>query len=140
MLDTPGARYGAEGAAGIINIVLKEGVELGLTGSLSFAAGTRGQYTAGGRGTLQRGPLVFNGGLDARWSDSRNADFILRQNLLANPVTFLQQDAQWDRSSRNGGVNLDLRYELEEVTTLHPFQWQPQRQRPGRAHRDDSAG
>ena len=38
VLDTPGARYGAEGAAGIINIVLKEGVELGLTGSLSRPA------------------------------------------------------------------------------------------------------
>jgi len=118
VLDTPGARFGAEGAAGIINIVLKEGVELGLTGSLSFAAGTRGQYTAGGRGTLQRGPLTFNGGLDARWSDSRSSDFILRQNLLANPVTFLQQDARSDRSSRNGGVNLDLRYQLSKQSRL----------------------
>ena len=114
VLDAPPARYSAEGAAGIINIVLKQGVELGLTGNANFAAGTRGQYTAGGRGTLQRGPVLFNGGLDLRWSDSKSSDFTLRQNLLANPVSFLQQDAQADRSSRNGGLQLDLRYELSK--------------------------
>jgi outer membrane receptor for ferrienterochelin and colicin len=55
VLEAPSARYGAEGAGGIINIVLKEGVELGLTGNLSLSGGTRGQYSANGRGTLQRG-------------------------------------------------------------------------------------
>jgi len=114
VLDAPPARYSAEGAGGILNIVLKQGVELGLTGNASFAAGTRGQYTTSGRTTLQRGPINFNGGLDARWSDSRNSDFTLRQNLLANPVTFLQQDAISDRSNRNGGLQLDLSYELSK--------------------------
>jgi outer membrane receptor protein involved in Fe transport len=118
VLEAPSARYGAEGSGGIINIVLKEGVELGLTGNLSLSAGTRGQYSASGRGTLQRGPLTFNGGLDARWSDSRSADFTLRQNLLAEPVTFLRQDASSDRSSRNGGMQLDLRYQLSKKDQL----------------------
>jgi outer membrane receptor protein involved in Fe transport len=114
VLEAPSARYGAEGSGGIINIVLKEGVELGLTGNLSLSAGTRGQYSANGRGTLQRGPLTFNAGMDARWSDSRSSDFTLRQNLLADPVTFLRQDASSDRSSRNGGMQLELRYELSK--------------------------
>ncbi len=118
ILDTPPARYSAEGSTGIINIVLKQGVELGLTGSLSLAAGTRGQYTSSGRVTMQRGPLTLNGGLNARWSDSESADFTLRQNLLANPTTFLQQDARSDRSSRNGGISLDLRYDLSERARL----------------------
>ena len=114
VLDAPPARYSAEGAGGIINIVLKQGVELGLTGNASFAAGTRNQYTASTRTTLQRGPLNFNGGLDARWSDSRNSDFTLRQNLLASPVSFLQQDAISDRSSKNGGLQLDLGYDFSK--------------------------
>jgi outer membrane receptor protein involved in Fe transport len=114
VLEAPSARYGAEGSGGIINIVLKEGVELGLTGNLSLSGGTRGQYSANGRGTLQRGPLTFNAGADARWSDSRSADFTLRQNLLADPVTFLRQDASSDRSSRNGGMQLELRYQLSK--------------------------
>lgn len=118
VLDIPPARFNAEGAAGIINIVLKQGVELGLSGSFSLAAGTRGQYTAGGRATIQRGPLVANGGLNARWSNSETSDFTLRQNLLATPTTFLRQDARSDRSSSNGGVSLDLRYDLTPKSRL----------------------
>ena len=114
VLDAPPARYSAEGAGGIINIVLKQGVELGLTGNASFAAGTRNQYTASGRTTLQRGPVNFNGGVDGRWSDSRSSDFTTRQNLLATPVSFLQQDAVTDRSTKNGGLQLDLGYELSK--------------------------
>ncbi|HEV8597797.1 MAG TPA: TonB-dependent receptor [Gemmatimonadales bacterium] len=114
VLDAPPTRYSAEGAGGIINIVLKQGVELGLTGNLNLAAGTRGQYTAGGRATLQRGPLLFNGGLDSRWGDSRTSNLTVRQNLLANPVSFLRQDASANNSSRNGGVQLDVRYELSK--------------------------
>jgi outer membrane receptor protein involved in Fe transport len=118
VLDAPPARFSAEGSTGIINIVLKEGVELGLSGSFSLAAGTRGQYTTSGRVTTQRGPLTLNGGLNARWSDSESADFTLRENLLANPTTFLQQDARSDRASRNGGISLDLRYDLSERARL----------------------
>ena len=116
VLESPGARYSAEGGGGIINIVLKEGVELGLTGNLSLSGGTRGQYSGSARGTLQRGPLTWNGGIDARWSDSKSSDFTLRQNLLANPVTFLRQDASADRSSRNGGLQFEMRYEPSKKT------------------------
>ena len=118
VLEAPPARYSAEGGAGIINIVLKEGVEVGVTGNLSLSGGTRGQYSTSGRATWQRGPLVLNGGLDARWSDSRNADFTLRQNLLATPLTFLRQDARSDRANRNGGINLDARYDFSKKSRV----------------------
>lgn len=110
-IDVPSSRFGAEGEAGIINIVLKEGVELGITGSLSLSGGTRGQRTGSGRATLQRGPWVMTGGLNARWSDSESSDFTLRQNLLATPVTFLQQDNRATRTSQSGGASIDIRYE-----------------------------
>lgn len=112
ILDAPPARYSAEGAAGIINIVLKQGVNLGITGSASLSAGTRGQRTASGRATMHRGPLMTTASLNTRWSDSRSEDFTLRQNLLADPVTFLQQDARSRSSGRSGGASLDMRYTL----------------------------
>jgi len=110
ILDAPPARFGAEGSAGIINIVLKEGVNLGMTGSLSLSAGTRGQRSSSAHASLQRGAWTGTGSLNANWSDSRNADFTLRQNLLATPTTFLQQDARSLNSSRGGGTYLDVRY------------------------------
>ena len=118
VLDHPPARYAAEGAAGIINIVLKQGVGLGTSGSVSLAAGTANQYTGSGRATVQRGKLVANGGVNGRWSDSRNSDFTLRENLVATPVTFLQQDARSNRSNQNGGASFDLRYNLSPKTRL----------------------
>ncbi|MGQ0704513.1 MAG: TonB-dependent receptor domain-containing protein [Gemmatimonadales bacterium] len=112
VLDAPPARFSAEGASGVINIVLREGVELGLTGSVAVSAGTRDQYSLTSQATLHRGKLMANGGLTARWSDMENADFTLRQNLLTSPITYLQQDARSSRSSGNGGTFVDLRYEV----------------------------
>jgi hypothetical protein len=118
VLDHPPARFSAEGSAGVINIVLKQGTELGLTGSVSLGAGTRNQYTGSGRVTLQKGKLTLNAGLNGRWSDSRNSDFTLRQNLLAEPVTYLRQDAISNRSNQNGGVYFEGRYNLSKKSRL----------------------
>ena len=118
VLEHPPARYSTEGSGSIINIVLRQGAELGLTGSVSLSGGTRNQYNASGRATLQRGGLIVNGGFNTRWSDTRNADFTLRQNLLATPVTYLQQDSRSDRSSATGGFSLDLRYNLSRRTRM----------------------
>ena len=118
VIENPSARFGAEGSAGIVNIVLKEGVELGLTGAVSLTAGTRGELTAGGRATLQRGSWVLTGGLHTRWSSLESSNFVLRQNLLAEPTTFLEQDGRSDRSNRSVGGIADVRYELSEGTRL----------------------
>lgn len=118
VLDAPPARFSAEGSAGVINIVLKQGVNLGVDGSVSLGAGTRGQRTGSGRATAHRGPILLNGHLNARWSDSENADLTLRQNLLADPITFLRQDARNWQSSRSGGGMLDGRYEFSRRSRL----------------------
>lgn len=118
VLETPPARYSAEGAGGIINIVLKEGTSLGVNGSASLSAGTRGQRSAGSRITLQRGPWTVNGGANLRWSDTDNANFTLRQNLLATPTTFLQQDARSTTTNRGGGGSMDIRRTLSPRSRL----------------------
>lgn len=118
VIENPSARFGAEGAGGIINIVLKEGVELGLTGSVSLTAGTRGERSGGGRATLQRGRWTLTGGLNSRWSSVESSNFTLRQNLLADPTTFLEQDGRSDQVSRSVGGMADVRYELSEGTRL----------------------
>ena len=115
VMENPSARYDAEGTGGIINLVLKEGVELGLSGSVFANAGTRGQYGLGGRGTLQRGRWTLNGGGFGRLSDSEQTGFDLRQNLNVDPA-FLRQNSWSDRSGLTGNVDLDVRYEPTEQT------------------------
>lgn len=112
ILDNPSARYDAEGAGGIVNLVTKEGVELGLSGSVFANAGTRGQYGVGGRGTFQRGEWTLNGGGFFRLSDSESSDFALRQNLFVDP-SFLRQDSWSDGSGLSTNLDLEAAYEPE---------------------------
>ena len=113
VIDNPSSRFGAEGSGGIVNLVMKEGVELGLSGSVFANAGTRGQYGAGGRGTLQRGDWTLNGGGFVRLSDNESTGYDLRQNLVADPA-FLRQDTRSDRSGLSGNVDLETRYQASE--------------------------
>lgn len=110
VMETPPARYSAEGSGGIVNLVTREGVELGLSGSIHASAGTRGQYGAGARGTLQRGDWTFNGSGRFRLTDVERASFDLRQNLLTDP-TYLQQDSWSDRSGLSGNFDLSTRFD-----------------------------
>jgi hypothetical protein len=110
VIASPGARFEAEGAGGIINIVLKKNVSLGMSGSVYVNGGTRGDLGSGARVTYQRGPLtLFSGGF-FRVSNRDDSSFDLRQNLISDPVTFFQQDATSERDGTSG--NLDLSAEL----------------------------
>jgi outer membrane receptor protein involved in Fe transport len=117
VMENPSARYDAEGTGGIINLVLKEGVELGLSGSAFANAGSRGEYGLGGRGTLQRGRWTVNGGGFAQLSDSEQSAFDLRQNLDVDPA-FLRQTSWSDRSGLTGDLDLDLSYEPTEQSEV----------------------
>src|SRR5690606_39818292 len=59
VMPNPSARYEAEGAGGIVNIVLKRGVRLGLTGNVFANGGSRGEVGTGARATYQAGDLTI---------------------------------------------------------------------------------
>jgi iron complex outermembrane recepter protein len=143
VLDAPPARFSAQGSGGIINIVLKQGVDLGVNGSVSASAGTRGQRNASGRLTVQRGPWTANGGANVRWTDSESNNVTLRQNLLAVPTTFLSQDARSTSENRGGGSHFDLRREVSEKSRAWlrmsgSLNGSDRRGRTGTVHMDES--
>ncbi|HEX2206778.1 MAG TPA: TonB-dependent receptor [Longimicrobium sp.] len=119
VIPNPSARFEAEGAGGIVNIVLKKNVDLGLSGSLFTNASSRGELGGGGRLTFQRGRLTLFGGGFLRRSDRRTTSFDLRQNLLTTPVTLLQQDARNDREGLSGNLDLTAELAVTERTTVH---------------------
>lgn len=118
VMPNPSARYDAEGAGGIVNIVLKEDVGLGISGNAFVNGGTRGQVSGGSRATWQRGPLTLNGGGSLRLSSDQSTSSQLRQNLLADPVTFLEQQGTSDRSRWSGNFDFRGGYELSSSTEL----------------------
>jgi iron complex outermembrane recepter protein len=118
VMANPSARYEAEGAGGIVNIVLKRGVRLGLTGNVFANAGSRGELGTGARGTYQAGDLTIQGGTSARFSRTETSTAELRENLLADPITLLEQESISDRAGNSGNVDLEVEYSLSERTRV----------------------
>ena len=118
VMPNPSARYRAEGSGGIVNIVLKRGSSLGLNGNAFANGGSRGELGAGARATYQSGPITVLGGTSLRLTRTESVTSELRQNLLSDPITFLQQEGSTDRSRWSGNVDLNVEYAFGERTTL----------------------
>lgn len=116
-IPNPSARFEADGRSGIINIVLRRDTGLGFSGSLSANAGTRGTQNLSSRLNYQYGPVTFFGGglLGLNQSDITTLDF--RQNLAADPVTFLQQATDRETSRINGSADLTTEWKVSERST-----------------------
>ncbi len=101
VIANPSAKFDPEGTSGIVNLVLKDNVALGLSGSVNLSAGQR-YNTAGGRVAWQTGPLTVFGGLSGslyRWLyDSRTG----RQTLISLPPTASSWDVDNEYHGRFG--------------------------------------
>lgn len=118
VIPNPSARFQAEGAGGIVNIVLKENTSLGLSGNTFLNGGTRGNLGAGANVTYQQGRLTLMGGGFGRVSSRDNTSYDFRENRLADPVTFLEQDGWSERDDLSGSLNLNADYRLTERTSI----------------------
>jgi outer membrane receptor protein involved in Fe transport len=114
VIANPSARFSSEGSGGIVNIVLKEGVDLGANGSIFANTDTRGATGFGGQGSLQRGRLMVNGSGSLRTSDYETTGYDLRQNLRDDPYTFLRQDNWSDQGRLSGNARLNTELRLGE--------------------------
>lgn len=117
VMPNPSAKYEAEGAGGIVNIVLKDDADLGLSGSLGLTTGTRGRNGGFGNFAYQEGRLTMFGSSTLnfhRWDGTHDE---LRSNLLVDPVTHLH----FEGSSLNRGhfrrLDLTAEYRVTENTT-----------------------
>jgi outer membrane cobalamin receptor len=118
VIANPSARFEAEGAGGIVNIVLKKDAELGLHGNAFVNGGTRGDVGTGGRLTYQHGRVTVLGGGFVRFSQRADDSYSLRQNLAADPITFLEQDGTSERNGRSVSGDLTTELRVGERGTL----------------------
>jgi len=58
VIPNPSAKYDPEGMAGIINIALKQNVDLGVSGGLNLGVSTPNRYNGSGNVGYQSGPLT----------------------------------------------------------------------------------
>ena len=106
VVPNPSAKYDPEGMAGIINIVLKSNVDLGLSAGLNTSISQEDRYNASGNLGYQRGP--FTSFTTAGFNRDTRAIIGIndreRYDALAALQSVTAQDIESD--ARNAGQNL----------------------------------
>jgi outer membrane receptor protein involved in Fe transport len=108
VIPNPSARYDPEGMAGIINIVLKQNVDLGLSAGLNVGVSQSDRYNVSGNVGYQSGPLSVSSNLGIN-ADSRAILGINdreRLDALRTPLSYTEQDI--DGATGFDGQNLTL--------------------------------
>ena len=118
VIANPSARFDPEGMAGIVNIVLKEGVDLGLSGSLSLSGGTN-STSPGARIAWQKGPVTLFGGLSGYWSRNHSSYDVERENLLGQPVAWYRTNTDSDYRSGSGNSDASVDLAVSKRSTLY---------------------
>ena len=123
VMPNPSAKQDPEGMGGIVNIVLAEDLDLGLSGSLSANASTRNRQYLNGRLNFQKGRLTLFSGAGINTMEDVGTTYDLRQNLVTQPVTLVEQNAR--RNSSMFGWNGDWTAELRvgKQATLWSTAW-----------------
>jgi ferric enterobactin receptor len=118
VIPNPSAKQDPEGMAGIINIVMKQGVDLGTSGGFMAMASTNEQYNASGNIGHQAGPFALFGTY-GYVNQGRNVDGVndLTRFLGASPRNYTEQDL--DQESRfwahNFSLNADYTINKQDV-------------------------
>jgi len=120
VIPNPSARYEPEGMAGIINIVLKQNADLGLSGGFIGGVGTGGRYNGSGNLGWQAGALTLYGSYGFRHDERENTGFNYLERYAAaggDPVSRLDQDIDgaFNMSSHLFNGSADLRLGAKDV-------------------------
>ena len=116
VIPNPSAKYEPDGMSGIVNIVLAEGTDRGLSGGLTFGAGTEVSGNVGANLSYQQGKWDLNGQYGLRYGE-RNFSVTSDQRLV-NGTPVLTQTGQTDNSDLSHFFNGSATYTLNEGTTL----------------------
>ena len=114
----PSAKDDPEGTAGIINIVLNQEAELGLSGGVNLGTSTTGMVNFNGNIGKQQGKLTtfFSAGL---YRDQRaTSGTISRTNLVIPTPAFVETSIAGKQRPLSGNVNLRGEYRMTDITSL----------------------
>lgn len=102
VVHNPSAKNNPEEMGGILNIVLEDKIELGISGSVNANTSTRNRQGFGGRLNFQRGRLTLFTGLSGNVYADESFNYDLRQNLIARPLTHIETNSAYDNSNYGG--------------------------------------
>ncbi len=123
VMPNPSAKHDPEGMGGIVNIVLKENLDLGLSGSVSANASTRNRQYFNGRLNYQRGRLTLFAGTGISTYQNDGTNYDLRENLITQPVTFIEQNGAFNDQSLGGNADWTVEFKVGTRSHLWSNAW-----------------
>jgi outer membrane receptor protein involved in Fe transport len=118
VMANPSARYDPEGMAGIVNIVLKKNVDVGLSGSFTGTLGQR-YSSPGAHVAWQRGKITVFGSFSGARNNWDYETSQLRQSFLTSPATLYASNTDYLYQDRYGSVDASLDYALTKRATVY---------------------
>jgi ferric enterobactin receptor len=114
----PSAKNDPEGTAGIINILLNQEAELGLSGGISAGTSTTGQLNTSGNVGKQQGPFtMFVSG--SVYRDRRSTSgTISRTNLVVPVPVYVETDMNGKQHPLSGGGTVRSEYRFNDRNAL----------------------
>ncbi|MBS1493893.1 MAG: TonB-dependent receptor [Bacteroidetes bacterium] len=118
LITNPGAKFDAEGASGIINIVLKKNEGFGYNGSATLNAGTKDKYNGSFNLNVKNKGLNLFGSYDYRLNNFFIEGSSLRDNFLNPAYEFTNQatDGNFRNYSHFGKGGFD--YTIDDRNSL----------------------
>ncbi|MDX1439659.1 MAG: TonB-dependent receptor, partial [Rubricoccaceae bacterium] len=118
VIPNPSARYEPDGMAGILNIVLKEDVDLGLGGAVTVGGDSQGGVDATGLLTYSKGDLSISSSYGFRRGARDSDGGRFRINRYLNPSTTLEQDFLNEQTGMSHFGSLSADYALSDNSML----------------------
>lgn len=118
VMPNPSVRYDPSGMSGILNIVLKENIELGWSATASTGVDSRGGYNASTGLNINYGRWSGTASYGLRSSDRDSQGSRYRLNRFQSPQTALNQLTTGTRESFSHNIRTALRYDLSEKNEL----------------------
>ena len=118
VIPNPSAKYEPDGMAGILNLVLKQNKDLGLSGSLTSSVSTPESVGASGNIGFQKGKIGTFVGYGFRHGSRDSEGWRFRENRIADPINLLDQESYDDRSGLSHNLNANFDYKVGRLSSL----------------------
>ena len=120
---SPSAKDDPEGTAGIINIVLNQDTELGLSGGLVLGTSSLGQASVAGNIGKQQGKLILYAAPNFFRDHREMSGEITRTNLVARGPASSEASIDGSQSPISGGINVrsEYRFTPRDVLSFDSF-------------------
>jgi outer membrane receptor protein involved in Fe transport len=120
---SPSAKDDPEGTAGIINIVLNQETELGLSGGLMVGTSSLGQASVSGNIGKQQGKLILYAAPNFYRDHREMSGEISRTNLVAKVPAASEATVGGSQSPISGGINIrsEYRFTPRDVLSFDSF-------------------